>query len=68
VTALLARGGLTDVALAERLLQRHGVACVPGSAYGRGGAGHLRLSYATDEATLDEAAARIAACAATLGG
>lgn len=66
VRALLDAAGLTDRALADRLLDRHGVACVPGSAYGRQGAGHLRLSYAVDDATLDAAVARLAQCAAEL--
>ncbi len=46
-----------DVALAEYLLDAAEVALVPGSAFG--GPGHLRLSYATDMATLDEALDRI---------
>jgi len=36
------------------------VACIPGSAYGRRGAGHLRLSFTTPEARLTEAVRRIA--------
>lgn len=47
-----------DVAVADRLLDA-GVATVPGSA-----PGHLRLSFATDVATLEEGCRRIAA---TLG-
>ncbi|WP_048076534.1 aminotransferase class I/II-fold pyridoxal phosphate-dependent enzyme, partial [Halorubrum sp. AJ67] len=32
-----------------------GVVVVPGEAFGEGGAGHARISYATDEAQLREA-------------
>ncbi|MFC7135043.1 MULTISPECIES: pyridoxal phosphate-dependent aminotransferase [Salinibaculum] len=44
---------------AEALLQEQGVAVVPGSAFGEGGDGHLRVSYATGLAELKEAMARI---------
>ncbi|MCI9868748.1 pyridoxal phosphate-dependent aminotransferase [Rhizobium skierniewicense] len=47
-----------DVAVAEALLQS-GVATVPGSAFGA--PGHLRLSFATDKATLEEGCRRIVA-------
>ena len=40
--------GLSDDALADRLLSEAGVAVVPGSAFGPGGEGHLRLSYAAE--------------------
>ncbi|HZV52450.1 MAG TPA: pyridoxal phosphate-dependent aminotransferase [Candidatus Dormibacteraeota bacterium] len=40
--------GLSDDDLADRLLVEAGVAVVPGSAFGPGGAGHVRISYATD--------------------
>jgi aminotransferase len=46
-------------AFAEALLDAEGVAVVPGSAFGAGGEGHLRVSYATDLATLREAMNRI---------
>ncbi|MGH8502023.1 MAG: pyridoxal phosphate-dependent aminotransferase [Gammaproteobacteria bacterium] len=48
-----------DIALAEYLLDKGGVALVPGAAFG--GHGHLRISFATDMATLEKAIARIAA-------
>ena len=35
------------------------MAVIPGSAFGQGGAGYLRLSYATSLATLTEAMQRI---------
>ncbi|HHJ13806.1 MAG TPA: pyridoxal phosphate-dependent aminotransferase [Gammaproteobacteria bacterium] len=47
-----------DVQLAEHLLNRAGVALVPGSAFGA--PGHLRLSFATGLDTLRDALARIA--------
>ncbi|GAB7094797.1 aminotransferase class I/II-fold pyridoxal phosphate-dependent enzyme [Halolamina litorea] len=48
-----------DEAFAEALLAEEGVAVVPGSAFGEGGAGHLRVSYATGMDDLREATARI---------
>jgi aminotransferase len=44
---------------AEDLLHEEGVAVVPGSAFGDGGEGHLRVSYATGLDELKEAMARI---------
>ena len=64
VAALLGRrsgGGSaldTDAAFATALLEEAHVATVPGSAFG--GPGHLRLSTATDDATLARACAAIA--------
>lgn len=49
-------GRSDDVAVAEMLLQA-GVATVPGSAFGA--PGHLRLSFATDKATLKDGCKRI---------
>jgi aminotransferase len=46
---------------AEALLQEKGVAVVPGTAFGEGGDGHLRVSYATGLGDLKEAMARIEA-------
>ncbi len=46
-----------DVALAEYLLERAGVALVPGSAFGA--PGHLRLSFATAMEQLERALARL---------
>ena len=61
---LLARAALDDVGLAERLLTAHGVATVPGRAFGPGGAGHLRLSFAAAPAAIDAGLAGLAAWAA----
>jgi aminotransferase len=44
---------------AEALLQEERVAVVPGTAFGNGGEGHLRVSYATSLGDLKEAMARI---------
>jgi len=46
---------------AEQLLQEQRVAVVPGDAFGEGGEGHLRVSYATGLGDLKEAMARIEA-------
>jgi len=46
-------------AFAEALLQEEAVAVVPGTAFGAGGEGHLRCSYATGLADLREAMVRI---------
>jgi aminotransferase len=48
-----------DEAVAEALLREERVAAVPGSAFGSGGAGHLRLSYATAMPRLKEAMERL---------
>ncbi|MEF8890016.1 MAG: aminotransferase class I/II-fold pyridoxal phosphate-dependent enzyme [Haloferacaceae archaeon] len=48
-----------DEAFAEGLLEAESVALVPGSVFGDGGRGHLRVSYATGMSELKEALARI---------
>jgi aminotransferase len=48
-----------DEQFAENLLSEEGVAVVPGSVFGEGGEGHLRVSYATGMDELREATARI---------
>ncbi len=52
--------GGDDEAFAENLLEAQGVAVVPGSVFGAGGEGHLRVSYATSMRELKEATDRIA--------
>ena len=52
--------GGDDEAFAEELLEAEGVAVVPGSVFGTGGEGHLRVSYATSMRELKEATGRIA--------
>jgi len=51
--------GLGSEAFALRLLKEHGVACVPGSAFGACGEGFVRMSYATSMEQIRVAAARI---------
>ncbi len=50
-----------DLELAEYLIEKAGVALVPGSAFGLGG--HVRISIATGRANLEKALERIAAVA-----
>jgi aspartate/methionine/tyrosine aminotransferase len=51
---------LTDsAAFAETTLRKTGVALTPGSAFGAGGEGHVRLCFAASEATLAEALKRL---------
>jgi len=50
-------GAEDDTAMAGLILERAGVALVPGSAFG--GPGHMRLSYATDMDTLNDALDRL---------
>jgi aminotransferase len=52
--------GLRDDDFAERLLLEEKVAVVPGSAFGPGGSGHVRICYAQTYELLDEALHRIA--------
>lgn len=53
------RTGLTSEEFAERLLFDEHVAVVPGTAFGLGGEGHIRCSYATSLAKIEEALRRI---------
>ena len=58
IKPLIKAAGLKScTAFAEWLLDKVGVAVVPGDAFGLGG--FMRISYATDEATLKEALKRI---------
>jgi len=54
--------------LAERLLEEAGVALLAGSAFGSGGAGHLRVSYAASVPTLELGLQRIGGFIAALPG
>lgn len=56
-------GSAAAEVVVERLRLQHGVALVPGSPrwFGPGGAGHLRLCFATSEAILSEGLRRVAA-------
>jgi aspartate/methionine/tyrosine aminotransferase len=51
--------GFSARALADRLLDEAGVACLSGTAFGEWGEGHLRFSYATSMENIEEAVRRI---------
>lgn len=53
--------GLTSEDFCTQLLREKQVACVPGTAFGASGEGHIRCSYATSIEKLNEALARIRA-------
>jgi aminotransferase len=52
--------GLSSREFAVQLLERERVAVVPGNAFGPGGEGHIRASYATAMADIEKAVERIA--------
>lgn len=56
---VLERTGLSCEAFAERLLAEQHVAVLAGTAFGPGGAGHLRMCYATEPAQLERALAGV---------
>ena len=56
----IAVAGMTDEQFSERLLMEEKVACVPGNAFGRCGAGFVRCSYATAYEKIEEALERMA--------
>ena len=58
--------GLTSDEFCTRLLMEQKVACVPGTAFGQSGEGHIRCSYATSLDNLNEALKRIRAFVASL--
>jgi aminotransferase len=55
----IAQAGLSSEEFAERLLHEERVAVVPGNAFGACGEGHVRCSYASSMAQLEEAVTRI---------
>ena len=55
----IASTGLTSDEFCTRLLKEKHVACVPGTAFGASGEGHIRCSYATSVEKLSEALNRI---------
>jgi len=61
-----AGGGLSTRQLATHLLEAYGVAVLPGTDFGPGGAGHLRLSFAVAPANLDLALERLRECVSDL--
>ena len=56
----VAQSGMTDTEFAERLLMEEKVAVIPGSAFGVGGAGYVRCSYATAYEKIEIALERMA--------
>lgn len=52
--------GMDDAEFAERLLDEERVAVIPGRAFGIGGAGYVRCSYATSYDKIEQALERIA--------
>ncbi len=53
--------GLSSVELADRLLDESGVVTLPGTGFGAGGEGYLRLSYANSQENLREGLQRMQA-------
>lgn len=51
--------GMTSWDAARYLVEKHRVATVPGSIFGKRGEGHVRVSFAADMAQLEEGIARI---------
>jgi aminotransferase len=56
----IAATGMSDEEFSERLLMEEKVACVPGSAFGTSGLGHVRCSYATAYSQIEQALERMA--------
>ena len=65
-SALLRPRRITSSVFANQLLENHGVAAVDGAAFGPGGEGRLRLSFASAQADLDAALNRIGDASADL--
>lgn len=57
--------GLTSWEAATALLENHGLATIPGSAFGAQGEGYLRLTFSVAPETIETACDRIADFAAT---
>jgi len=55
----VAISGMDDETFAQRLLEEERVAVVPGSAFGPGGEGYVRCSYATAYEKIEEALQRM---------
>jgi len=55
----IASTGMSSEEFAERLLKEQRVAVVPGSAFGEGGEGHVRIAYAASLRDIGEAMSRI---------
>ena len=66
VSAATSAAGINAAQLAAKLLNDYGVALLPGTAFGPGGEGHLRLSFATGRADLDRALTLVHECFTSL--
>lgn len=66
VSAATEAAGITVGQLASKLLNEYGVALLPGTAFGAGGEGHLRLSFATGRSDLDRALTLVHECFTSL--
>lgn len=66
-SALLTERGMTSRAFARHLLEAHGVAGIDGAAFGARGEGRLRFSFASAQADLDAAVARVREAVAAIG-
>jgi aminotransferase len=53
------RTGMTEHEFCELLLQEQQVAVIPGSAFGKGGEGHVRCAYAASKPNIEEALERM---------
>jgi len=60
--------GLSGETFADRLLDAHRVAVMPGESFGRAAAGHVRLALTVSDARLEEALDRIVALATHAAG
>jgi len=66
VAPILERAALKAQGLADRLLADYGAAVLAGTAFGPGGEGHLRLSFATSPEHIALGLERIARCVTDL--
>lgn len=66
-SALLREHGMTSRTFARRLLEEFGVAAIDGATFGPRGEGRLRFSFASAQADLDAAVARVGEAVASLG-
>ncbi len=60
--------GLSSLGFATMLLQRYHVGTVPGSAFGKAGEGHIRISYAASMEQLKEFVRRMHLCVGAMAG
>lgn len=58
--------GVNDRTFCDRLLGEQKVVCIPGSAFGTCGEGHIRIAYTTDQDSLKEALHRLSQFCAQL--